>query len=146
MESLFVAIGVIVILCILVVGYFLFLRRVRVRVRKAWLAVYEMYLARADKIPLLIELARREMPEYESLYEELIVARAGTAGMFLFSPQKQAAEEHLGETLDRVIREIRAFLGRKHHAQLVALLHEFEGWDVEFQRVLIAYRRTLRLA
>ncbi len=136
-----VAVGVLILLC----GYSVWLRRVRARARKAWLEVYELFLKRADRIPLLIELARAEMPEHESLYQELISARAATAGMFLPSSQKHAAEKNLGETLNRVLGEISTHGGHKKHAIFLALLHEFESWGSELQLTLISYTRTLRL-
>lgn len=131
---------------VLVIAYTAWRRRVQARAAKAWLDVYEMFLRRADKVPLLIELARADMPEYESLYQELITARAATAGMFLPSPQKHAAEKNLGETLDRVIREITAHHAHKQNAQLLALLHEFTEWEPQLQLTLVAYKRTLRLS
>ncbi len=136
-----VAVGIFVVVGV----YMAWLRRVRARAAKAWLEVYEIFLKRADKIPLLIELARAEMPEYEPLYQELIAARAATAGMFLPSSQKHAAEKNLAETLDRVLHEITAHHAHKNSAQLLALLHEFTQWESELQLSLAAYKRSLRL-
>ncbi len=143
MESLFVVIGVIVILCILVVGYFLFLRRVRVRVRKAWLNVYEMFLARADRVPLLVELVRGEVPGHESLLQELIGVRVATAGKALPTQEKRVAEEALGEVLARVVGEIEHHEKLQGSAMFAALLSEFSRWDAEFELAMIGYRRSL---
>lgn len=144
----------IVIIAVVVIGastaYLAFLRGIERRVTKAWLEVYETFLARADKAPLLVELIREGAaldgaPSYESLLEELISARAATAGMPLPTEQKRIAEKNFEAVLTRVIGEISQQPAFKKNAHLLALLQEFSAWDSQVQFSILGYTRTLRL-
>lgn len=126
-----------------VVAYLLFLRSLRGRVKRAWLSVYECFLARADRVPLLVELVRGGAPEYQSLLNELIVARSATAGMARPSEEKRDAEKVLSDVLIRVIHEVEHRDELKKNMMFDALLREFSGWETELELTIIGYRRAL---
>lgn len=113
-------------------------------VKQSWLAVYESFLARADKIPLLVELVRREMPHtYESLLKELIVAREATAGFTLPSHEKYVAEKALSEVLVRAIEELRGRDEIKNNPTFLSFVKYLDTWELRLDRALLEYERSL---
>ncbi len=133
----------IIIACVLVAAivYFAVLSRMERRVKKAWLEVYETFLSRADKVPLLVELIREDIPGVQAL----IAARAATAGMARPSDQKRAAEKALEEVLAGVLSEVALHPSLKKNAAVLELLKEFQMWPARLQTALFGYIRTLRL-
>lgn len=138
---------------IVVVGattaYLMFLSRLEERVRKAWLDVYECFLSRSDKAPLLVEFVRGGVkdgvPDYESLLDELIAARSATANMALPDETKRLVEKSFEEVLLRVIGETSQQPGLKKNAHFLALLKEFDEWNFRVELLIVAYLRTLRI-
>lgn len=94
------------------------------------LAVYENFLARADRVPLLIEVVRRYAPgEFEALQSELIRVRGSTEGMSEASDQKMKCESVLGEVLERVLAEFSSHEVLRVTPIFVKLLGEFSMWS-----------------
>ncbi len=133
----------IIIVCVLVaaVVYFAALSRMERRVKKAWLEVYETFLSRADKVPLLVELIRDDIPGVQAL----IAARAATSDMARPSDQKRAAEKAFEEALGRVLSEVALHPSLKKNALVLELLKEFQVWPARLQTAIAGYTRTLRM-
>jgi len=113
-------------------------------VERYWLAVYEAFLARADKIPLLVELVRKRIPHtYESLLKELIVARDATAGFTLPSREKYMAEKALSEALVRVLEELQAREEIKNDPAFISFVKYLDTWELRVDRALLDYQRVL---
>lgn len=151
-ENWIAIVAIAVSVVVVAVIYFSVLSRMERRVKKAWLDVYETFLSRADKIPLLVELVREEAHEegaavspLEGLLQELIVARTETAGLAHPSDRKRAAEKALGEVLERVLGDVSAHGMLKKNAAILGLLKEFQMWAPRVQLAIVAYTRTLRL-
>ncbi|MFA7277814.1 MAG: hypothetical protein WC101_02380 [Candidatus Gracilibacteria bacterium] len=141
--------AVVIIVIAAATAYLMFLSRLERRVRKAWLDVYECFLSRSDKAPLLVEFVRDGMkdgiPDYESLLDELIVARGATANMALPDEAKRLVEKSFEEVLLRVIGETSEQAGLKKNAHFLALLKEFDEWNSRVELLIVAYLRTLRI-
>lgn len=142
---------IIVSVVVAAVVYVWLLARIERRVKKAWLEVYETFLSRADKVPLLVELVREEAREagessdsLEQLLQALIVARAATAGMSRPSAQKSATEKAFEEALRRVLDDVSSHASLKKNAMFLGLLQEFSAWSPRLQMAISAYVRTLR--
>ncbi|MCX6733438.1 MAG: hypothetical protein NTX63_01350 [Candidatus Peregrinibacteria bacterium] len=113
-------------------------------VERCWLAVYETFLARADRIPLLVELVRKNMPHtYESLLKELIVARDATSGFTLPSHDKYIAEKALSEVLVRVLEELQTREEIKNDATYISFVKYLNTWELRLDRALLDYERSL---
>lgn len=143
---LMIAIGVIAVCG----AYWWFVGGIARRVAKAWLTVYEDFLERADKVPLLVELVRGEAHTeterpFESLLRELIVARAGTAAISLPCVEKFRAEKAFEEVLNRVLGEVSGHDMLKKNVVFLGLLKEFAAWPERLELDILAYVRTLRL-
>lgn len=113
-------------------------------VERYWLAVYEALLARADKIPLLVELVRKRMPHtYESFLKELIVAREATSGFTLPSHEKYVAEKALGEVLARVLEELQVREEIKNDPDFISFVKYHQAWDLRLDRAILNYKRAI---
>ena len=113
-------------------------------VERYWLAVYEAFLARADKIPLLVELVRGGMPHmHESLLKELIVARDATSGFTLPSREKYMAEKALSEVLVRVLEELQIREEIKNDPAFISFVKYLDTWELRLDRALLDYERAL---
>lgn len=113
-------------------------------VERYWLAVYEAFLARADKIPLLVELVRKRIPHtYESLLKELIVARDATSGFTLPSHEKYTAEKALSEVLIRVLEELQVREEIKNDPAFISFVKYLDTWELRVDRALLDYQRAL---
>lgn len=113
-------------------------------VERCWLAVYEAFLARADKIPLLVELARKKLPHtHDSLLKELIVARDATSGFTLPSHDKYVAEKALSEVLVRVLEELQAREEIKNDTAFISFVKYLDTWELRLDRALLDYERAL---
>jgi|GEM_PF-2406300 hypothetical protein len=117
------------------------------KIAKSWLAVYETLLARADKIPLLIELLRLH-EEFSDTHRELLgnltEVRSSTAGMPLPSKEKLEAENRLTKTLKLVLAGIAEARALKNNNQLTKLLDEFEQLDKKIRWVIGTYNGEIR--
>lgn len=95
------------------------------------LAVYEHFLARADRVPLLVEIVRRYAPGgFESLLGELIVARDGTSGRVEITDEKLEKERVLGDVLERALAEFSSHEILGVTPIFVKLLGEFREWKI----------------
>ncbi len=113
-------------------------------VERCWLAVYEAFLARTDKIPLLVELVRKRMPHtYDSLLKELIVARDATSGFTLPSHEKYVAEKALNEVLMRVLEELHGRDEIKNDSVCISFVKYLDTWELRLDRALLDYERAL---
>ncbi len=113
-------------------------------VERYWLAVYETFLARADKIPLLVELVRKRMPHtFESLLKELIVARDATSGFTLPSREKYTAEKALSEVLVRVLEELQEREEIKNDPGFISFVRYLDTWELRLDKALLDYERAL---
>ncbi len=115
-------------------------------VKKSWLAVYETFLARADKIPLLVEMTRKQLPHsYESLLKELIVARDATSGFSLPSHEKYAAEHALHEVLEHVLEELEKQDEIKNNPIFTTYVQNRSAWEMRLNRAILEYNRALHM-
>lgn len=94
------------------------------------LAVYENFLARADRVPLLVEIVRRYAPgEFGPLLSELIRVRGATEGIVEPSDEKLEKERELGEVLERALGEFSSHEILRKTPIFVKLLGEFREWS-----------------
>lgn len=130
-------------------AYRFFTMRLLRDVERAWLGVYEYFLKRADRVPLLIETIRAEVHgngsmagPYEGLLHELIEARAATAAMPLPSLEKAAVEKNFAAVLERVLEEFREREEFKKNHAFIKLLKEFSEFDAHLSGILLNYHRA----
>lgn len=130
------------------VCYAAWLQRLRGHVAKAWLAVYETLLARADKVPLLVEIVRSNESRmgaiYESALSELVVARSRTQGMTFPSAEKVMNERAFEEVLHHVLDAVSEDGSLAKHGLLLRLLDEFSALESQLPSLLGVYHGTLR--
>ena len=127
----------------LIAVYFMTLRRGRRRVAKSWLTVYEIFLKRADKIPRLVELIRREMPKHSDILEKLIHARSETQNMSLPSLEKSVCEHRLTDALNDVISWISATHPLSSEHAISRVIRELDTWDSPLNPSVTHYNNAL---
>lgn len=117
------------------------------KIAKSWLNVYEMLLARADKIPLLVEILREHddiFKKNRELLWNLIDARSETAGMSLPSQEKLEAENRLTRALKLTLISIAETSTLQNNTQLIKLLDEFASLEKKLTWVAEVYNREIR--
>ncbi len=150
-DSWLLIVTIIVIVIVAAIGYSWLAARMERRVKKAWLDLYELFLARADRIPLLIESARQGITQegadphaYDGIFDELIIARAATSAMPHPSRQKYEAEKELEKVLARTIETLSTHEGVKKQVLFHGILRELAPWSNELEMHILGYNRTLR--
>lgn len=144
-------VAIIVIVIAAAIAYSWLVARLERRVKKSWLDVYECFLSRADRIPLLIESARQGITQegadphaYDGIFDELIAARAATSAMPHPSRQKYEAEKDFEKVLTRTIETLSTHEGVKKQVLFHGVLNELSTWSDELESHILGYNRALR--
>ena len=126
--GLYIVLGLVVVLVLVVVGYYNSLVRLRNQVRNAWSQIDVQLKRRHDLIPNLVETAKGYMKHERETFEAITNARSQAMGA-KGAAQAAKAEGVLGEALSKFLLVVENYPELKANQNFLALQEELTSTE-----------------